>query len=144
MERLKNGFLIWIQDVKNWYRGVLAALIYILIADLLFGNMCPMVLVFGYPCPACGLTRAGLSLLAFHPDVALLFNPMIYPIAAVMIYAVGCRYIMQCKCRGIIPMIVMISIGLMVLYCYRMKYQFPSNPPMVYNSRNLIAYLKKR
>ncbi len=42
---------------------------------------CPIQLVFGIPCPGCGMTRAAFALLRLDFAKAFYWHPMIYPLA---------------------------------------------------------------
>lgn len=142
LRTMKNAFLRLKQDILNWYKGILAAIAYCIVMHILFGKVCPMVLVTGFPCPACGTTRAGLALLTLHWDEAWQLNGVIFLIAAFVMYFFFCRYILQCKCYGCFFIIIAIIVCYLMLYFYRMIYIFPSEPPMEYYTNNLLSYLK--
>lgn len=63
--------------------GVLVLLV---ASDLL---LCPIKLVFGFPCPGCGLTRATFSV--FHGDLgeALSHHPLVWLITPLVLYTLG-------------------------------------------------------
>lgn len=113
MEQLKK-------DIKAYYKGGILVIIYIVVADLLLGKMCPMVLLTGFPCPACGLTRAGLYVMCFRFEDAWRMNPVIFPIGAFLIYFFLCRYVFQRPVSGWRWMLWMILIMLLVVYMVRM------------------------
>lgn len=113
MEQLK-------EDIKAYYKGMLLVLVYIIAANSLLGKMCPMVLLTGLPCPACGLTRAGLYVMCFRFGDAWRMNPVIFPIGAFLIYFFLCRYVLQRPVSGWRWMLWMILIVLLVVYMVRM------------------------
>ena len=139
---IKQGFNQLKQDITIWYKGIFAALCYVLVANWLFGTICTSVLITGIPCPACGLTRAGVSILTFHWNEAWNYNCIIFLIVPFVLYLFTCRYIFQCKCKLLVPGIVLIFLCLIVVYMYRMIYYFPNIEPMVYNDANLYQYIK--
>jgi hypothetical protein len=70
--------------------------VYMVVTQILFGSVCPMVILFHRVCPACGLTRAGLSLMRLDFAGAWKLNPSIYIWVPFIIYLCICRYIL-CK-----------------------------------------------
>ena len=113
MEQLK-------QDIRAYYKGILLVILYIVIADVLLGKMCPMVLFTGFPCPACGLTRAGLDVMCLHFSDAWRMNPVIFPIGVFLFYFLLCRYVLQKAVVGWQWMLWTILIVLLIVYMVRM------------------------
>ena len=139
---IKDAFFILKQDIINWYKGVLTAITYCITIHMLLGQVCPMVLLTGFPCPACGTTRAGIAFLTLHWAEAWRLNGVIFLMAAFAFYFFFCRYILQCKCYGWSFIIIVIIICLLILYGYRMINIFPSEAPMEYYAPNLLSFLK--
>ena len=88
-----------IKLLRNDIRSIKWALIFISVCfaflEITARSICPMYALTGFPCPGCGLTRAGLQALRFHFDDAWRMNPFIFPIGALLAaYAVD-RYIYQ-------------------------------------------------
>lgn len=108
------------EDIKAYYKGMLLVLVYIIAANSLLGKMCPMVLLTGLPCPACGLTRAGLDVMCFHFADAWRMNPVIFPIGAFLFYFLICRYVLRRTVVGWQWMLWIILIVLLVVYMVRM------------------------
>lgn len=144
MEQHESGLSILKQDILNLYKGILAAVLYCLGTHFLFGHACPMVLLTGFPCPGCGLTRAAMALLTLNWQTAWQLNGVIFLIGGFFIYFVLCRYILQCRCYGKEILLGLIVLSLLVLYAYRMSHVFPSHAPMEYYTTNLFAYLRMR
>lgn len=117
MEQLKK-------DIRAYYKGSILVMLYIIIADLLLGKMCPMVLFTGFPCPACGLTRAGLYVMCFRLQDAWHMNPVIFPIGAFLVYFFFCRYVLQRPVYGWRWMLWMILAALLLVYIIRMGHYF--------------------
>ncbi|MBQ8086572.1 MAG: DUF2752 domain-containing protein [Lachnospiraceae bacterium] len=139
MIRIMNVFHRVKTDIANNYKGIIIVIIYFIVTHILFGYVCPFRLLTGIPCPACGLTRAGISLILLDFDKVFFYNPMIIPIAVFIIYCVICRYIFDVPVRFASAIIVILSILLFILYYYRMVKMFPNHEPMEYVSRNLFS-----
>ncbi|MDE6435694.1 MAG: DUF2752 domain-containing protein [Lachnospiraceae bacterium] len=143
------GFLNLKKDIKTYYKGVLLVAVYIVGANVLFGDMCPGVLLTGLPCPACGLTRAGVYVLTFQFQEAWVMNPVIYVIGAFLLYFLVCRYILGKFPAGFKWMLWTILIILLSVYIYRMINCFPEyvlegnypKTPMIYREKNLFRML---
>lgn len=142
LDIIKNALLLLKQDILSWYKGVLAAITYCIMMNMLCGQACPMVLLTGLPCPACGTTRAGIAFLTLHWAEAWQMNSVIFLMAVFAFYFFFCRYILQCKCYGSGFIIIIIIISLLILYGYRMINEFPSEAPMEYYTANLLSFLK--
>ena len=127
------------KDISINYKGIIFIIVYFTIIQLLFGYICPFRLLTGIPCPACGLTRAGLSLLCFDIDKALFYNPMIIPIALLITYWFIYRYILNKKAPYITCITILLCIALLLLYVYRMYKDFPNHYPMEYLPRNILS-----
>jgi Protein of unknown function (DUF2752) len=56
---------------------------------------CIVRLTVGQPCPACGLTRAGLSLLRLDFAAATHFHPLALPLALATVAAVVCALFLE-------------------------------------------------
>jgi len=62
---------------KNKF-GILTAVLYIVFTNMVFGYICPSMWLLGLPCPACGLSRAAVSLVLLDFPGAFQYNPMIF------------------------------------------------------------------
>ena len=64
--------------IKKYYLLISLFVLYLLVTYLLKIPNCLVKLVCGYPCPGCGLTRAGFAVLRFDFAAAVHFNPLIF------------------------------------------------------------------
>lgn len=135
---LKNAFKLFIEDVKHIWLGIVAAVMYLAFMELVLHNGCPFVVLTGFPCPACGLTRAGIHLLKGEWLEAFRLNFAIYPIAALFIVAVIRRYFLQKSLHCLLKYVVLLLLVMVIYYMYRMAVLFPSEPPMTYYYDNFI------
>lgn len=55
---------------------LLLGFFYILISCYFFGKACPFQILFGFSCPACGMTRAIQSALRFDFKSAFYYHPL--------------------------------------------------------------------
>jgi hypothetical protein len=66
---------------------------YCVLANLMFGYICPSQIIIGLPCPGCGLTRAAALLAKGRLEESLAMNPMLLPgVACALIYALLGRF----------------------------------------------------
>ena len=71
------------------------------LAELVFHRFCPVVIMSGFPCPGCGLTRALFNLITLHPIKALEYNPS-YPLWVALLVAFVIRRHVQGKSTSIL------------------------------------------
>ncbi|MDO4312737.1 MAG: DUF2752 domain-containing protein [Eubacteriales bacterium] len=106
-------------------------------------SLCPSVLITGYPCPACGMTRAGILLLTGRFAEAAHMQPFIYVLGA---FAVGLciyRYLfLKDSLEWAKWCLIIIIICMIVFYVYRMIRYFPTTAPMTYYEYNLLYRLR--
>lgn len=69
-----------------WHRAahVGAAVAAFALAFVLRIPLCPFAIVTRYPCPGCGLTRAGVELLQGHLHEAFHLHPLVIPIVPIV------------------------------------------------------------
>ena len=102
----RSGMQIFSDRIKlllNDIRSIKWALIFISVCFVFFeitaGSICPVYALTGYPCPGCGLTRAGICVLRLDFAGAWELNPFIFPIGILLAaYAVN-RYILKAFCH---------------------------------------------
>lgn len=93
---------------------------------------CPIKYGFGIPCPGCGMTHALKELMHFDISASIYYHAMLIPtgfflIAGLLIKDPSKKY----------KLITAWSICMIVYYVARMMLVYP-NPPMEYNSNNLV------
>ncbi|MCC8137201.1 MAG: DUF2752 domain-containing protein [Clostridiales bacterium] len=93
---------------------------YCITTQIFFGTVCPFAILTGFPCPACGLTRAGISLLTGHFLTAWEQNPSIYLWMLCALLFVLCRYVLSLKkipCQE--ALLILVGIVTICVYLYR-------------------------
>ena len=144
---IKETFDYMRADVRNYGKGFMWAIVliiaHIVILSKYIASLCPAVWITGYPCPACGLTRAGLCLLRGQYGRALELHPFIYGILAFAAAVVIYRYFFHGKSVKWMQLILLMMIVTMILYyIYRFLTYFPNQQPMIYNPNNLLNLIE--
>ncbi len=127
------------QDIKNLWPAAIAVIIYTVLVKLIFHAFCPMVVVTGFPCPGCGMTRSLFFLLTGRIGQSVWIHPMGIPIAGLICYFLWNRYILGRTAKGMKGLIIAAIVLLVVLYVWRMHLYFPNRPPYVYAKDNILA-----
>ena len=144
--KLKKYLSDSIALIKNDFSKIkyilLAAGIYILVVKRFLHKMCPFVLLTGYPCPLCGMTRAFFAFLRGDFKEAWRLHPFVFVIPVVLIIYVIWRYILHKKVRHIGEISVILVSALCILYLYRIVFCFDGVPPMSYYDKNLINVIR--
>lgn len=127
------------QDIRNIKWAIIFLIAFFLFLFIIWGSICPLVCLTGFPCPACGLTRAGLCLLTFHFRRAWEIQPWIYPLVIWILAAAWNRYL---KDMGIGRLLktagCILILSMLLFYVYKMHLCFPEQPPYTYHEHNLI------
>lgn len=130
---------LFIKDIKSAKWVIIAVITYFAFLRNLLFTMCPMVMITGYPCPSCGMTRAGVKLLHLDFAGAWEIHPFIYGVAILIVLFLWNRYIrLRPMPKYLVWLAGIMVIALVVFYVYRVKKYFPGEPPMSYYSGNLI------
>ena len=127
--------------------GISAFCVYFVSANLLFGFVCPSMILLGIPCPTCGMTRAGLLFFTGNFAESFKMHPLFLPAFALIVWAVVEKY----RPRGNTKRLLNPAIGLIasafMLYIFRMVHMFPHYPPMVMNRDailfNIISFIRE-
>ena len=80
IRHIRSSIKIFWADMRNVKWAVISIIACFLFLYVLFGSICPVACLTGFPCPACGLTRAGISVLTLRFADAWELQPFIYPI----------------------------------------------------------------
>lgn len=127
------------QDIRQHGAGVLAVIVLYFVMHALFGAFCPSVIVTGFPCPGCGLTRAVLYLLKGQFLRSWALNPAAGLWGLWALWFAFERYIRGRKCRGLTWALCGIALFMISVYMIRMVRYFPDRPPYVYTPNNLFS-----
>lgn len=129
------------KDIKE-YKWLGAALVlYYVVVKRVFHAFCPLVIVTGFPCPGCGMTRALLFVLTGQFIRAWNSNPLIYGWFLLAFYVGIQRYIRGRKAVGWRKMLGALAVIMIGVYLYRMYRYFPNRAPMTFTGGMLMERL---
>ena len=129
------------QDIRQHGTGILAVVVLYFGMHALFDAFCPSVIVTGFPCPGCGMTRAVLYLLRGQFQRAWELNPAAFFWCVWALWFAFERYIRGRKCKGLTWMLTGTALFMIIVYMIRMVRFFPNRPPYVYTENNVLARL---
>ena len=118
---------------------MLAVVVLYFVMHALFGAFCPSVIVTGFPCPGCGITRAVLYLLKGQFLRSWALNPAAGLWGLWALWFAFERYIRGQKCKGLTWALCGIALFMISVYLIRMVRYFPDRPPYVYTPNNLFS-----
>ncbi len=124
------------EDIKNFGRGMGLAVAYVLGGLFLGISPCPMVLLTGFPCPGCGMSRAAVLFLKGHWKEAWQMHPFIYIVLILAVLAFIQRYIWGRSLSAIGRAAVLTALLAIGFYIYRIVKFFPCQAPMTYEAHN--------
>lgn len=132
------------KDIKAFYPAVIVFGIYNVVARKIFHAYCPFLILTGFPCAGCGMTRAIFFILTGRIKRGMALNP-----AAPMWILFLVWFFIERYLRGRTPKYTKIVLAAVVLvtvgiYVYRMVNFFPGNPPLVFYRNNMISRFVKR
>ena len=90
---ISEGYEQFIKDIKQTKWAIIVIIAYFVFVRKFIYSICPLNMLTGYPCPSCGLTRAGIRLLHFDFAGAWHMHPFIYVVAILVFRYCWNRYI---------------------------------------------------
>ncbi len=144
IQTVQNAFRLLWKDIKDIKWAIIVVIAYFVLAKNYLYSLCPMVVITGFPCPGCGLTRAGVRLLRLDFAGAFQIHPFIYPIVVCLGILGWNRYIRNRRMgTGLKLLSAIICILMILFYIWRMVCYFPQEPPMSYYGRNLLRFFHR-
>ena len=123
--------------VDAWW-VLLIIVSYSVFAWLFTGTSCVSASITGFPCPACGVSRAFFELLNGNISGSVRYHPLLIPgiIISCVYFTIWLtnEKIPRQMDKILIPFIIII----IAVYIIRMVLMFPSDFPMVYNHNAII------
>lgn len=131
-----------VADIKEYGFAILGLSVYFITARILFHAFCPMVIVTGFPCPGCGLSRAVLFFLTGQFARSFALHPLGIFWLALLLYFMINRYAAGRRItRGFVICAGIVAAATLLLYLYRMAFVFPGRPPASYTGHNIFEKL---
>ena len=130
------------KDLYTIRWALAAILVFGGIMQAVFGSICPMRAITGLPCPGCGMTRAAISLLRGRWDLVLQYNVLVVFWIGFILYLLWMRYVRARRVRWEAP-VILLGLGTIAYYIYRMCLFFPGIEPIAYHSKNVVDWLMK-
>jgi len=129
VEKIKSAFR---SAAAAWW-VVLIIVSYSVIAWLFTGTSCISASITGFPCPACGVSRAFFELMDGNFSASLHYHPLLIPGITI-----SCAYFILWLTNEKMPrqtdkVLIPVIIIIITVYMARIILMFPDEYPMVYN-----------
>lgn len=119
---------------------IIAVSIVVMIMEILFDGVCLSKLLFGMPCPGCGLTRAALLFLKGDFAGSFHMHPMfVFLLPGIILFGYE-RYYKGRRARYASRYFIGYFIALFLVFVVRMKLYFPGTEPMTYYPGALFSF----
>jgi hypothetical protein len=126
-------------DIKEYKIAIIAFGIYNIVIRLVFHAVCPQLIITGFPCAGCGMTRAVYCLITLQFKRAMRLNPAAPIWVAFIICFMWNRYVLGVYKKSTLLFMKIICVITLGIYIYRMLKYFPGAPPMSYYRNNLLG-----
>lgn len=144
VSRMKSAFRKFLNNIRKDAGAIalLAPLLLLWRALMLarFGASCPSVILTGFPCPACGLTRAALALLRGDFQTAWQMNPSLFLLVPFVLWCLYRRWWKGERIRGFRPLLLALCAAAALLFAVRMYRCFPRQAPYSFSYRNAASH----
>lgn len=121
------------------------ACLFLALVFLKFLETCPLKILFGIPCPGCGLTRSYIFAFQGKFAEATSMHPFWIPITLLFIAFIVVRYLIvneekYKKCMNVIKILACVLVASMIaFYIYRMIVFYPNREPMVFYKKSILG-----
>lgn len=126
------------KDMRSYGAALAAVVVFYFLMHILFRAFCPMVVLTGFPCPGCGLTRSILFFLTGQWERSFYIHPLGGIVVCFFGYCAWFRYIKGRKIPGCNWILVFLAGTAVILFLIRMRLYFPNRPPYTYTSGNFL------
>ena len=128
---------IW-KDIKRFRIAILLLIFYNVSARIMFHAFCPQLILTGFPCAGCGMTRAVLYILTGRFARGMQLNPAAPLWIIFLCWFFANRYLKGVYRKSTTLWLGLVCVVTLAVYVYRMLHFFPGDPPMVYYRNNLL------
>lgn len=126
MARVQAGMKRLGKDLYDLRYALLGIAVYYVTAHLIFGQFCPMMIVLRIPCPGCGMTRALVLALTGRWQEAWRLQPLVYGWILLGVLFCMNRYLRDKKPKYLTGFLVILLLGTLLIYMYRICFGFPA------------------
>jgi len=123
--------------IKKYLIFAIVFALYFILANYFFGFISPTMIIFGIPCPACGMTRAGFLFLSGNFAESFRMHPLFIPTIIFLASLVLFKFFWKDKIKYIQSLSILLLLCFLALYVYRMVVLFPDYQPMVVNNESI-------
>ena len=122
MEPLMNNKIIQriFQDLYRLRLALAILFFYCLTTQLVFHTVCPFAIFTGFPCPACGMTRAILLFFTGNFRLSFSLHPLALPWSLLLLYLGFFRYLRDRHAPFAWPLVIILSLSTFACYLYRL------------------------
>lgn len=106
-------------DIRLNAKALLIILVYMAASQFIFHTVCPLRILTGRLCPACGLTRAAFLVLSLRFRDAWNMNPAIYLWIPFLLYLCLCRYIWGKKPALALPLTITVCLATYGIFLWK-------------------------
>jgi len=139
--KIKKIIRLGIDTLKAYLVAIIAIILSMLSLNALFGTVCFSKILFGIPCPACGMTRAFFLLLQGKLTESIQMNPMLLLVLLMGIVYGIMKKVLKKSFLFIKYYVIICLLLLIGVYVYRMYLYFPNREPYTYYYKNLLHFL---
>ena len=126
------------KDLRDFKAAIFALVLYNVLARSLFHAFCPQLILTGFPCAGCGMTRAVFYILTGQFSRGMNLNPAAPLWILFLFWFFFNRYARGVYSKSTPFWLGVVCVVTLAVYGYRMLYCFPGEPPMVYYRNNMM------
>lgn len=122
MKLLKNSEVLqrMYRDLYRLRLALLILLLYGLVTQLIFHTVCPFAILTGFPCPACGMTRAILLFCTGNFQLSFSLHPVALFWPLLLLYRGYFRYFPGRRAPFVWPLTITLCLSTFACYLYRL------------------------
>lgn len=143
-KRIKEAFKLLGKDLWTLRWVIVVFIAYFFVGKNFLYSLCPTVVITGFPCPGCGMTRAVFAVLRGDFVRAWQLHPFVYVLIIYVVTFAFRRYILQKEVKSMAKYLIVIAVAMIGYYIFRMVKYFPQEAPMTYYYGSILYRLINR